>query len=152
MAAKKKAAKKVAVKKVVTKAAPKPAPKAKALAKDGHPLFDKILIANRGEIACRVIRTARRMGIGTVAVYSDADARSLHVALADEAYRIGPPESKDSYLRADRIIEAAKRSGAQAIHPGYGFLSENADFAETCERAGMTFIGPPASAIAPTMR
>ncbi len=110
-------------------------------------MFSKILIANRGEIACRVIRTARRMGIGTVAVYSDADARSLHVALADEAYHIGPPEAQDSYLRADRIIEAAKRSGAQAIHPGYGFLSENADFAEACERAGITFIGPPAGAI-----
>ncbi len=110
-------------------------------------MFQKILIANRGEIACRVIRTARRMGIGTVAVYSDADAQSLHVALADEAFRVGTPEAKDSYLRGDRIIDAARRSGARAVHPGYGFLSENAEFAENCERADITFIGPPAAAI-----
>jgi 3-methylcrotonyl-CoA carboxylase alpha subunit len=110
-------------------------------------LFDKILIANRGEIACRVARTARRMGIATVAVYSDADLHSRHVALADEAFRIGPPAASDSYLRAERIIEAATRSGAKAIHPGYGFLSENAEFAEACERAHVTFIGPPAAAI-----
>src|SRR5713101_8191338 len=87
------------------------------------------------------------MGIATVAVYSDADAHSLHVALADEAFRIGPPEAKDSYLRGDRIVEAAMSSGASAIHPGYGFLSENAEFAERCERAGITFLGPPPEAI-----
>jgi 3-methylcrotonyl-CoA carboxylase alpha subunit len=110
-------------------------------------VFAKILIANRGEIACRVARTARRMGIATVAVYSDADAQSRHVALADEAFRIGPPEAKDSYLRGDRILEAAMSSGASAIHPGYGFLSENAEFAERCERAGITFVGPPPEAI-----
>ncbi len=110
-------------------------------------MFAKILIANRGEIACRVARTARRMGIATVAVYSDADAQSRHVALADEAFRIGPPEAKDSYLRGDRIVEAAMRSGASAIHPGYGFLSENAEFAERCARAGITFVGPPPEAI-----
>ena len=110
-------------------------------------MFAKILIANRGEIACRVTRTARRMGIATVAVYSDADARSRHVALADEAFRIGPPEAKDSYLRGDRILEAAVSSGASAIHPGYGFLSENAEFAERCARAGITFVGPPPEAI-----
>src|SRR5947208_15211964 len=107
----------------------------------------KILSANRGEIACRVARTARRMGIATVAVYSDADAQSRHVALADEAFRIGGPEAKDSYLRGDRILEAAMSSGASAIHPGYGFLSENAEFAERCERAGITCAGPPPEAI-----
>ncbi|HEV3330463.1 MAG TPA: acetyl/propionyl/methylcrotonyl-CoA carboxylase subunit alpha [Bryobacteraceae bacterium] len=110
-------------------------------------MFEKILIANRGEIACRVIRTARRMGIRTVAVYSEADARALHVELADEAYPIGPPPARESYLHASRILDAALRSGAQAIHPGYGFLSENADFAAACVAAGITFIGPPASAI-----
>src|SRR6266571_3706212 len=112
-----------------------------------RPVFAKILIANRGEIACRVTRTARRMGIRTVAVYSDADAQSRHVALADEAFRIGPPEAKDSYLRGDRILEAAVSSGASAIHPGYGFLSENAEFAERCARAGISFVGPPPEAI-----
>src|SRR5947209_6274081 len=122
---------------------------APALASSGcdRTVFAKILIANRGEIACRVTRTARRMGIATVAVYSDADARSRHVALADEAFRIGPPEAKDSYLRGDRILQAAKSSGASAIHPGYGFLSENAEFAERCGRAGITFVGPPPEAI-----
>jgi len=110
-------------------------------------MFDKILIANRGEIACRVIKTARRLGIRTVAVYSDADQRALHVELADEAYPIGPPPARDSYLRGDRILEVAHRAGAQAIHPGYGFLSENAGFAEACASAGITFVGPPAAAI-----
>ena len=110
-------------------------------------MFGKILIANRGEIACRVIRTARRMGIGTVAVYSDADRRALHVSMADEAIHIGPARAGESYLRADRILEACRRTGAQAVHPGYGFLSENADFAEQCAAAGITFIGPPAAAI-----
>src|SRR5213080_1904262 len=110
-------------------------------------MFSKILIANRGEIACRVIRTARRMGIATVAVYSDADANALHVAMADEARRIGPPPARESYLNIAAIIEAARQSGAEAVHPGYGFLSENADFAEACAKAGLVFIGPPAAAI-----
>ncbi|KAL0487801.1 3-methylcrotonyl-CoA carboxylase alpha subunit [Acrasis kona] len=111
------------------------------------PLFDKILIANRGEIACRIINTARKLGIKTVAVYSEADAKSMHVDQADEAYLLGPPESKRSYLLGEKILEIAKRSGAQAIHPGYGFLSENASFAKKCEEQGVVFIGPPASAI-----
>jgi 3-methylcrotonyl-CoA carboxylase alpha subunit len=110
-------------------------------------MFPKILIANRGEIAARVIRTARRLAIKTVAVYSEADARAQHVLAADEAYLIGPAPAKDSYLRGDRILEVARASGALAIHPGYGFLSENEDFAEACERAGIVFVGPPASAI-----
>jgi 3-methylcrotonyl-CoA carboxylase alpha subunit len=110
-------------------------------------MFKKILIANRGEIACRVIATARKMGIITVAVYSEADAQSRHVAMADEAYPIGPAPARQSYLVIPAILDAAKRSGAQAIHPGYGFLSENAEFAEACAAAGVVFIGPPASAI-----
>jgi 3-methylcrotonyl-CoA carboxylase alpha subunit len=110
-------------------------------------LFNSILIANRGEIACRIVTTARRMGLRTIAVYSDADSRARHVRMADEAHRIGPAPARDSYLVADAIIAAAKASGAQSIHPGYGFLSENADFAERCEREGIVFIGPPASAI-----
>ena len=110
-------------------------------------MFRKILIANRGEIACRVIRTARRLGVATVAVYSDADANARHVAMADEAVHIGAAPVRDSYLVAERIIAAAKLTGAQAIHPGYGFLSENAGFARACADAGLVFIGPPATAI-----
>jgi 3-methylcrotonyl-CoA carboxylase alpha subunit len=110
-------------------------------------MFKRILIANRGEIACRVIATARRLGVETVAVYSDADADALHVALADHAVHIGPAPARESYLLGDVILKAARDTGAQAIHPGYGFLSENADFAEACEKAGVVFIGPPASAI-----
>jgi len=105
-------------------------------------MFKKILIANRGEIACRVIKTARRMGIATVAVHSDADADALHVELADEAVRLGPAPSRESYLVADKIIAAAKQTGAEAIHPGYGFLSENEDFARRVEEEGLVFIGP----------
>jgi len=111
-------------------------------------VFSKILIANRGEIACRVMRTARRMGIATVAVYSDADARSPHVRMADEAVHIGPSPAAESYLRADKIIAACKATGAEAVHPGYGFLSERASFVEALEAEGIAFIGPPASAIA----
>jgi 3-methylcrotonyl-CoA carboxylase alpha subunit len=110
-------------------------------------MFDKILIANRGEIACRVIKTARRMGIRTVAVYSEADAGARHVRLADEAILIGPAPARESYLVIDNIIAAAKATGAQAIHPGYGFLSENEAFCEACEQAGIVFIGPPVAAI-----
>src|SRR5437867_5053662 len=105
-------------------------------------MFGNILIANRGEIACRVIRTARRLGIRTVAVYSDADAKALHVRMADEAVHIGPSPARESYLRGDRIIEAAKSTGAEAIHPGYGFLSENADFAQAVIDAGLVWVGP----------
>jgi len=110
-------------------------------------MFTKILIANRGEIACRVAATARRLGVKTVAVYSEADASAKHVAVCDEAVLIGPPAAKESYLRADKIIEVALATGAQAIHPGYGFLSENEGFADACAKAGIAFIGPPASAI-----
>lgn len=106
-------------------------------------MFRKIMIANRGEIAVRVIRTCKEMGIHTVAVYSDADRNALHVQLADEAYHIGPPEALHSYLNVDRILEAAIRSKVDAIHPGYGFLAENPHFAEMCERHGIVFIGPP---------
>lgn len=110
-------------------------------------MFKKILIANRGEIACRVAATAKRLGIQTVAVYSDADAQAKHVAACDEAVHIGGNAPKDSYLRWERILDAAQQTGAQAIHPGYGFLSENEDFANACAQAGLAFIGPPASAI-----
>ena len=110
-------------------------------------MFNKILIANRGEIACRVAATCRRLGIRTVAVYSDADANARHVALCDEAVHIGGAAARDSYLRGDHIIEVAKATGAQAIHPGYGFLSENDGFADACAAAGLVFIGPPASSI-----
>src|SRR5215510_7901109 len=110
-------------------------------------MFDSILIANRGEIACRVIRTAHRLGIRTVAVYSDADVDALHVRDANLALRIGPAPARESYLNIDAIIEAALKSGAQAIHRGYGFLSENPDFAAACEAAGVVFIGPPETAI-----
>ncbi|EXJ09624.1 Acetyl-/propionyl-coenzyme A carboxylase alpha chain [Nitrincola nitratireducens] len=111
-------------------------------------MFSKILIANRGEIACRVIQTAHRLGIRCVAVYSEADANARHVAMADEAFLLGPAPSAESYLRADKIIDIALQSGAQAIHPGYGFLSENTNFAEACAKNNLVFIGPPASAIA----
>ena len=105
-------------------------------------MFDKVLIANRGAIACRIIRTLRAMGVKSVTVYSEADRHSLHVRLADEAVEIGPAPAARSYLRADKILEAAKATGAQAIHPGYGFLSENPGFAEDCAAAGIAFIGP----------
>ena len=111
-------------------------------------MFRKILIANRGEIACRVIIAARAMGIRTVAVYSDADREARHVSLADEARRIGPPEARASYLNMEAILAAAGESGAEAIHPGYGFLSENGEFATACVKAGIVFIGPTPQAIA----
>ncbi|WP_299792107.1 acetyl/propionyl/methylcrotonyl-CoA carboxylase subunit alpha [uncultured Marivita sp.] len=110
-------------------------------------MFDKILIANRGEIACRVIKTARKMGIKTVAIYSDADKHALHVEMADEAVHIGPPPANQSYIVIDKVMEAIKLTGAQAVHPGYGFLSENPKFAEALEAAGVAFIGPPKGAI-----
>ncbi|MBO9431717.1 acetyl/propionyl/methylcrotonyl-CoA carboxylase subunit alpha [Sulfitobacter sp. R18_1] len=110
-------------------------------------MFDKILIANRGEIACRVIKTAKKMGLTTVAIYSDADAQALHVEMADEAIHIGPPPANQSYIVIDKVMEAIKQSGAQAVHPGYGFLSENSKFAEALEAAGVAFVGPPKGAI-----
>ncbi|MFG6582292.1 acetyl-CoA carboxylase biotin carboxylase subunit [Sulfitobacter sp. 1A12779] len=110
-------------------------------------MFDKILIANRGEIACRVIKTAKKMGLTTVAIYSDADAQALHVEMADEAIHIGPPPANQSYIVIDKVMEAIKQSGAQAVHPGYGFLSENSKFAEALDAAGVAFVGPPKGAI-----
>src|SRR6476620_10692689 len=113
-------------------------------------MFSKILIANRGEIACRVIRTAQRMGIATVAVYSEADSRAPHVLMADEAVLIGPPPAGQSYLLAEKIIEACKATGADAVHPGYGFLSERESFARLCSDNDILFIGPPPVAIEAT--
>ncbi len=110
-------------------------------------MFNKILIANRGEIACRVIKTARKMGIGTVAIYSDADKNALHVSMADEAVHIGPPPANQSYIVIDKVMDAVRQSGAQAVHPGYGFLSENSKFAEALEAEGVAFVGPPVGAI-----
>ena len=110
-------------------------------------MFGKVLIANRGEIACRIMKTARRMGIRCIAVYSDAEKNALHVGLADEAYRLGPPPALQSYLAINRIIDIARKAGAEAIHPGYGFLSENSTFAEACREAGVVFIGPPTEAL-----
>ena len=109
--------------------------------------FKKVLVANRGEIAVRVTRTLHEMGIASVAIFSDVDRAALHVRMADEAYLVGPAPASESYLRIDKVLDVAKKSGCDAIHPGYGFLSENAEFAEACERAGITFIGPPASAM-----
>ncbi len=110
-------------------------------------MFRKILIANRGEIACRVIKTARRMGMRTVAVFSEADANARHARLADEAVLIGPPPARESYLASTASSPRRSETGAEAIHPGYGFLSENEDFAEACAAAGIVFIGPPVAAI-----
>src|SRR5215203_1095738 len=110
-------------------------------------MFASVLIANRGEIACRIARTAARLGLHTIAIYSAADADALHVRQCDEAHPIGPAPAAESYLIIDRIIDVARRSGAQCIHPGYGFLSENAEFAEACAKAGVVFVGPPPSAI-----
>src|SRR6202035_3855821 len=105
-------------------------------------MFTKVLVANRGEIACRIIRTLHNLGIQAVSVFSDADAHAMHVALADESFRIGPAPANQSYLNTREILSVAQKSGCQAIHPGYGFLSENAEFAAECEKAGIRFIGP----------
>src|SRR5579872_2497748 len=110
-------------------------------------MFSSVLIANRGEIACRIARTAKRLGLRTIAVFSAADAQALHRRVCDEAYCIGPAEPRESYLCIERLIDVAKKSGADCIHPGYGFLSESAEFAEACARAGVEFVGPPPAAI-----
>ena len=110
-------------------------------------MFHKLLIANRGEIACRVARAARALGVRTVAVYSDADERALHVEQCDESVRVGPAPARESYLDAKKVLAAAKQTGAEAIHPGYGFLSEQADFAQACAAAGVVFVGPPPGAM-----
>ena len=111
-------------------------------ANSSNPVFNKILVANRGEIACRIMKTCKKLGIKTVAIYSDADKRSDHVKMADEAIRVGKAPASESYLNIKSILRAAKRSGAEAIHPGYGFLSENPDFANACGKSGVVFIGP----------
>src|SRR5438270_694140 len=115
-------------------------------------MFSSVLIANRGEIAVRIARTAKRLGLRTIAVYSEADAGALHTRVADEAHLIGPPAARESYLVADKLIEVARRTGAQCIHPGYGFLSENAQFAESCSTAGIAFVGPPPSGMTTEVR
>src|SRR6201997_1695743 len=110
-------------------------------------MFSSVLIANRGEIAARIARTAKRLGLRTIAVYSEADAGALHVRLADEAHPIGPAPAAESYLSAERLIDVAKRTGAECVHPGYGFLAENPEFAEACAAAGIVFVGPSPAAI-----